>query len=147
MSKRGSGSSARKFSFGNISVGGGYKTSQETLDIAKMAYESNTKQKNVPDWMVKEYYLNCVKNRGGENPQKWVENYFRENEASIKSSWEKRTKKTKKFPYKTKEEWQKAIKPHGNSRSEAEVTSSTYERARKRANKNFDKWFGRGMGK
>ena len=60
--------------FGNIDVGGGYKTSQRTLDIAKMEYESNTKQKNVPDWMAKEHYLSAIKNRGGENPQKWVEN-------------------------------------------------------------------------
>lgn len=132
--------------FGNIDVGGGYKTSQRTLDIAKMEYESNTKQKNVPDWMAKEHYLSAIKNRGGENPQKWVEDFYKENESSIKSNWEKRTKRAKKFPYKTKAEWLESTKPRGQSRKEWEVTTSTYERAVKRKNKQFDKWFGRGMG-
>lgn len=40
-----------------------------------------------------------------------------------------------------------AIKPNGKGRSETEITSSTYERARKRADKNLNKWFGRGMDK
>lgn len=147
MSKRGSGSSARKSSFGNISIGGGYKTSQETLDIAKMEYESNMKVKDTPDWMAKEYLLQQIKNRGGENPQKWVEDNLKERATGIRKDWEKRTKKAKKFPYKTKEEWQESVKPNGKGRSEAEVTTSTYERARKRAGRNFDRWFGRGMGK
>ena len=87
MSKRGSGSSARKSSFGNISIGGGYKTSQETLELAKMEYESNMKVKDTPDWMAKEHLLNKIKNRGGENPQKWVENLRIRRKLTIFTAW------------------------------------------------------------
>lgn len=140
MSKRGSGSSARKSSFGNISIGGGYKTSQETIDIARKNIETNTRSKNVPDWAVHEY----VRNFFSSNPSQ------KEGEEAIRrmfdeKRWEKTRKGAKDFP-KTKEEQRKNA-VSGKGRSEAEVTSSTYERARKRADKNFDKWFGRGMGK
>lgn len=101
MSKRGSGSSARKSSFGNISIG------------------------------------------GGENPQKWVEDNLKERATGIKADWEKRTKRAKKFKYKSLEEYRNSSKPNGKGRSEAEITSSTYERAQKRLQKKVDSWFKR----
>ena len=143
MSKRGSGSSARKSSFGNISIGGGYKTSQETLELAKMEYESNMKVKDTPDWMAKEHLLNKIKNRGGENPQKWVEDNLKERATGIKADWEKRTKRAKKFKYKSLEEYRNSSKPNGKGRSETEITSSTYERAQKRLQKKVNSWFKR----
>lgn len=140
MSKRGSGSSARKSSFGNISIGGGYKTSQETIDIARKAIETNTKSKNVPDWAVHEYLVNMFNsNQNQKEGEEMVRLAFDE------KRWKKTRKGAKDYP-KTKEE-QRKIVLSAKGRSEAEIISSTYERARKRANKNFDKWFGRGMGK
>lgn len=140
MSKRGSGSSTRKSSFGNIDVGGGFKTSQETIDIARKDLETSSKSKNIPDWAVHEFIVNTFSYQPNQ----------KEGEEAIRRMFdEKRWKKTRKgakdYP-KTKEE-QRKIVLSAKGRSEAEITSSTYERARKRANKNFDKWFGRGMGK
>lgn len=146
MSKRGSGSSTRKSSFGNIDVGEGYKTSQRTLDIVKMSYESTTKQKDVPDWMAKEQYLREIKNRGGENPQKLVEDFYKEHESSIKIDWAKRTKRAKKFPYKTKEEWVEAQKPHGQGRKEVDITSASYNRILAKSQREFEKEFVRRFG-
>lgn len=140
MSKRGSGSSTRKSSFGNIDVGGGYKTSQETIDIARKNIETNVKAKNVPDWAVYDY----IQNTFSSNPSQ------KEGERAIRSmfdekKWKKTRKGAKDFPQ-TREEQRKAA-VSGKGRKEWELTSSTYERAVKRQNKKFDKWFGRGMGK
>ena len=140
MSKRGSGSSTRKSSFGNIDIGGGYKTSQETIDIARKNIETNVKAKNVPDWAVYDY----IQSTFSSNPSQ------KEGEQAIRAMfdekrWKKSRKGAKDFPQ-TREEQRKAA-VSGKGRKEWEVTSSTYERAVKRKNKTFDKWFGRGMSK
>ena len=47
-----------------------------------------------------------------------------------------------------REKAKKYFREHYNpNREQREITSSTYERAIKRQNKNFNKWFGRGMDK
>lgn len=140
MSKRGSGSSTRKSSFGNIDIGGGYKTSQETIDIARKNIETNVKAKNVPDWAVYDY----IQSTFSSNPSQ------KEGEQAIRTMfdekrWKKSRKGAKDFPQ-TREEQRKAA-VSGKGRKEWEVTSSTYERTVKRKNKTFDKWFGRGMSK
>ena len=142
MSKRGSGSSNRRnMPFGNISIGEGYYTSQEVIDIARKTFEDTSRSKNVPDWAVHEDIVSRIIAYGGNQAEaeKSILRGFDE------KHWKKTRKGAKDFP-KTKEEQRKKMFSH-NGRKEWEVTSSTYERAVKRANKNFDKWFGRGMDK
>lgn len=146
MSKRGSGSSTRKSSFGNIDVGEGYKTSQRTLELAKLEYESTMKVKGTPDWYVKYYYLQQIKHTGVENPQKWVEDNLKEREADIRKNWEKRTKRAKKFKYKSLEEMLEAQKPNGQGRKEVDITSAAYNRILAKSQREFEKEFVRRFG-
>lgn len=124
--------------FGNINVGGGYKTSQETIDIARKTIETNVKAKNVPDWAVFDYIQRTFSSNPSQKEGEWaIRSMFDE------KRWKKTRKGAKDFPQTRKEQRKAAVS--GKGRTEREVTSSTYERSVKRKQKQFDKWFGRGM--
>lgn len=139
MSKRGSGSSTRKSSFGNIDIGGGYKTSQETIDIARKNMETTAKAKNVPDWAVYDYIQRTFSSNPSQKEGEWaIRAMFDE------KKWKKSRKGAKDFPQ-TREEQRKA-EVSGKGRKEVDVTSAAYNRILAKSQREFEKEFVRRFG-